>query len=133
MTGPQKGEGSYRLRCRDGSSGGSRVTKKNLFFALFLAVILVGCNSSEASNEEKIMAELRQQMELAEREVAEAVEKMRDERGNASEEVRRKIEDARREMEDIRVNVKNQISEYMYNVVKIIAKCRVIEYQVKYH
>ena len=72
---------------------------KSLFFALFLAVIFVGCSTSEANNEEKIIAELREQMELAEREVAEAIQQIRDDSGESSQSVRRKIEDARREME----------------------------------
>ena len=48
------------------------------------------------------MAELEAQMELAEREVAEAVEEYRENRGELKEDVRRRIEDARHELERAR-------------------------------
>jgi hypothetical protein len=67
----------------------------NLFFALFLAVVLVGCNTSEANDEEQIVAELRDQMESIERDVAKAVGEL-DERGDEiSEDVRARIDEAR--------------------------------------
>ena len=65
----------------------ARSLRLSAFAALFFSVIAVGCTDSEANETERIMAELETQMQVAEQEVAEAVQEYRENSGDMKDDV----------------------------------------------